>query len=157
MDVSIIGQNRVRGWYEEGVDSDELTNLIAPLLLYVCSADIEIAPRARKAGGRRQRQRQQLGLVDPQIFDIGIHIGATIRSLRNIEEPDGWDEAINQNTHVPTGRTVRPHIRRAHWCSCWIGRRARPSERKKTIKWIAPTIVKEDALDDVLPTIRRLK
>jgi hypothetical protein len=144
------------GTDEDAVASDDLTSLIAPILLYVCSADIDIEPRATR-DSRRARQRKRMGLVDPQVFDIGYRIGATIHSLRNIEEADGWDEALESGGHIPTGQTKRPHIRRAHWHTYWIGRRSHPSERKRIIKWIAPTIVNENELDELLPTIRRLK
>lgn len=40
----------------------------------------------------------------------------------------------------PTGRTVKPHIRRAHWHRYWIGKRD-SEERKLVLRFLMPTMV----------------
>ena len=40
-----------------------------------------------------------------------------------------------------TGRTVRPHLRRAHWHTYWTGARSEPSPE---VRWIHPVTVHGD-------------
>lgn len=48
------------------------------------------------------------------------------------------------------GGTVRPHIRRAHWHSFWVGS---GDDKKINVKWLPPIAVNLD--DDALPAVVR--
>ena len=46
----------------------------------------------------------------------------------------------SEGTGTGTGRTVRPHIRRAHWHHYWTG----PGRKSLEVRWIQPTLVLAD-------------
>lgn len=69
----------------------------------------------------------------PHHYMIGAKTGAMLRKARR--------EAFE---HEPTGRTVAPHIRRAHWHGYWTGQRKGPQSinQKFVLKWLPPIIVR---------------
>ena len=46
----------------------------------------------------------------------------------------------SEGTGTGTGRTVRPHIRRANWHHYWTG----PGRKSLEVRWIQPTLVLAD-------------
>lgn len=104
---------------------------IVSLVLYICSDEPEIDDE-RQPGIHPQRptpRRTKNGwrlfpAEKPRVWSVGKQIGKTLRQS-DIYESDG--------------RTVRPHLRRAHWHGFWTGPRA--GERKFIYKWLPPIIV----------------
>ena len=56
----------------------------------------------------------------------------------------------------PTGThaSPRPHIRRAHWHSFWVGKKDQPDARSVTLKWLPPIPVNVTGVDDLTTTVR---
>lgn len=117
---------------------NELPELIAKqlysaisLVLYVCSDEPEIDDE-RQPGTHPQRpqpKRTKQGwrlfpAEKPRIWSVGQKTGYALRQA-DIYEPDG--------------RTMRPHLRRAHWHGFWTG--PRDGERKFIYKWLPPMTV----------------
>lgn len=125
-------------------DIRQARSLIEPLLslaLYLC-ADPDLTRRGRPDVPRKPepvRSRGQWVLhpaSGPLEWDVGVRIGAALRAAYQREQTGG-DAA-------PTGRQVRPHIRRAHWHSYWLG--PRDGERRRELRWLPPI---EVAIGDV--------
>ena len=53
-----------------------------------------------------------------------------------------------------THASPRPHIRRAHWHSFWIGKKDQPDARSVTLKWLPPIPVNVTGVDDLTTTVR---
>ncbi len=48
----------------------------------------------------------------------------------------------------------RPHIRRAHWHSYWVGKCNDPDTRTVVLKWLPPIAVNVQNVDDLTTTVR---
>lgn len=73
-------------------------------------------------------------------WGVGYRIGSRLRSARTrAEHGDGT-----------TGRTMRPHVRRAHWHTYRVG----PGRTQRRVIWMAPFLVGA-ADDDHLPMVER--
>lgn len=66
----------------------------------------------RKQSGDPKEIKKDLS--DPQEFDIGVKFGVAIKQYRAAVERESHDG-------IPTGRSVRPHMRRAHSHLYWTG------------------------------------
>ena len=108
------------------------------LVLYICSDDAEIRdrdtpdwepgfPRSKVTKGR-----ERLFPADRnRIVDVGKELGVMLR-----------EGATQDKQSVPTGRTVRPHMRRGHWHGFWTGpRKVNRDQQKLVLKWLPPLFV----------------
>lgn len=142
---------------EDGDQIRGLRELARPMLaiaLYLC-ADPDIARvgqgrAADHAGSRRSPMRPANG---PTEWEVGTRIGAALRAAYQREQTGG-DAA-------PSGRHMRPHIRRAHWHTILSGPRRHndgseiPShERRSDLRWMPPLPINVDAIEDLPSTIR---
>lgn len=59
------------------------------------------------------------------------------REVALLRSADAFEHTSSGN---PTGRTVKPHIRRAHWHRYWVGKRD-SEERKLVLRFLMPTMV----------------
>ena len=139
---------------------------LAPLLstlLYLCSVNAEVRDAADPGGSRLpanpepKKTRKGLRLFPPDqptVWETGYRMGAALRAAMASAE----SESLSSTEVGPTtGRTVRPHYRRAHWHSFWRGPRSKPEEREITVKWIPPVPVNLGDIDeDLVPVIRRV-
>jgi hypothetical protein len=138
-------------------DVRNYTAMIAPflnLLLYLSSDEADIAPTGPRAGRQAMRVRTRYGVRhfppdQPTQWNVGFHLG---RSLRNAE---GDREQRDGGTRT-TGAPLRPHIRRAHWHSYWVGPRKESNLRRLILKWMAPTGVNFTAGSDLRPTVHSI-
>ena len=134
-----------------GRDSGAVLGVISELLsllLYICSDEPDYSDRTpparaypRKIDGREKWHVP----VAVKTWDVGVRIGAAIRKYRRDEQ-----ERIGAGG---TGRTVRPHMRRAHYQGYWTGARNKPDERKFILRWIPQIAVK--MLDVAGPVVIR--
>lgn len=122
------------------------------VLLYLCSEEPDLggkeppkyAEPKRIKGGYKWIPKQK-----PEIWDVGVRLGAAIRHYRASKSRSPEDTE-------PTGRTVRPHIRRAHWHGYWTGPRKEPAQQRYIHKWIPPIPVNVTAdADGELPAVVR--
>lgn len=120
------------------------------LLLFICSQAGEVGtPEHRPANPVPKRTRQGWRIFTAQktqTWDVGVRMGAQLRRSMQGSWPAGTGE---------TSRTVRPHMRRAHWHGFWTGPRdpEKVDQRKFTLKWLAPTPVNIN--DSELPAVIR--
>lgn len=108
------------------------------LVLYLCSSEAEIRdrdvpdwapsfPRPKILKGReRLFPADRLRMVE-----VGSEIGSMLREAKRSNPPS-----------MPTGRTVRSHLRRGHWHGYWTGpRKENINQQKFIFKWLPPIVV----------------
>ncbi|MFI2616606.1 hypothetical protein [Streptomyces sp. NPDC018584] len=98
-------------------------------LLYVCS---EKADTQRKPVGRKPAKKGQRPPRPVQLHQVGWHIGPSIKATRELIERER--RAMGHNT----GRTVTPHIRKAHLHTFKHG----PGRTLSKVKWLPPIFVR---------------
>ena len=105
---------------------------ILNLLLYLCSEEPDIVQRESPIIHTHKREKGNIP-KEPRVWDVGVRISHVLKKYK-VEE-----NAEEQNDGNETGTTVRPHIRRAHWHSYWVGPREEVYPiRKIIIKWLPP-------------------
>lgn len=153
--LHIDNKNIINSLHEcYGVKSEEILFTISDelsLLLYLCSEapdygdreHPEYAEPKRIKGGYKWIPKQR-----PEQWNVGVRLGAAIRNYQA-------SEAHDRNVE-PTGRTVRPHIRRAHWHGYWTGPRKEPAQQRFIHRWIPPIPVNVAQTDEgELPAVIR--
>ena len=133
------GSDKVKAEYAELLGEDlSLVKKALSLVLYVCSDEAEIrdrdAPDWEPAFPRPKVTKGQERLFPAdrnRIVDVGRELGAMLREGAAKSEPS-----------APTGRTVRPHLRRGHWHGFWKGKRKENRDHQKFfLKWLPPIFV----------------
>lgn len=129
---------------------------LVSLLLYLCVED----PDLRDVNGKRDRPRRPtpkeakrkgkrarlIAAKEPTVWETAFTLGARL-------------DAAAPDSGVPSSsgtgnRTVRPHVRRAHWHTYWTGPRD-TAHRRATLKWMSPLLIKADG--ERLPTVRKVR
>ncbi len=134
--------------------ADNISGMIS-LILYLCSVNAEIRSsrnpdkRPQIPNGKRVKKGQIRYFPPdrPTVWDAGYRIGAALSAHRL---------AGDQNSAKGSKRlyaSPRPHIRRAHWHSYWIGSKKKPKERQLVVKWLHPILVGGKSWE-IVPTIR---
>lgn len=121
---------------------------ILSLLLYLCSTNADMGdfrplvpkPVKTKKGPRLFPPTQ------PALIEVGYRLGGMIRGAQDAKERLG---------HSPTGTTVAPHIRRAHWHTFWLGKA--DEERRPDVRWMHPVAVNMNESVPDWVTYRRVK
>lgn len=142
----------------DGVGKNTISNMLSEalphlfsLLLYLCCTNAEFYDRNRNNDKIPQApvpKKTKQGLRHfppdrPTVWETAWRIGAAIRSHRTQSEHSG---------NEGTGETKRPHIRRAHWHTFWIG--PRDGKRDIRVKWLPPISVNVESTEDLIPAIR---
>lgn len=114
--------------------------IVAMSILYACTEDPDLsnveAPDILRSRGSYKG-------ASLNVYDLGIRIGNALRVHRSHMSGDS----------NPSGRTVIPHLRRAHWHRFWTG--PRNGERKMVIRWLPPIPVNLDK-GDIIPTVHKV-
>lgn len=113
------------------VDMSKYINKYLSLLLYLCSEEPEIdnlkEPLSHPCRPQPKKIKKGFRLFPadkPRFWEVGKETGEKLRRA-------GYS--------IDSGRSVKAHLRRAHWHGFWTG--PRKGERKFTYKWIPPIIV----------------
>lgn len=123
---------------ESGFDevSDAMEAIVSSLL-YIISAedDVEVVYAPPKAT-RGQRPGKKTNMETVTL--LGARMGRAIGQKRYVG-------TVSDDT--PTGRTVAPHIRAAHWAHYWTGKRKGRTDGRYgdelVVRWIPPVPVNE--------------
>ena len=125
---------------------------LVSLVLYLCSqaAEIKEAGAGKRVPTRPKPQKTKKGMRifapdHPSRWEVGYRLGAALRQALSEHEP-----AEPTGTHA----SPRPHIRRAHWHSFWVGKKDQPDARSVTLKWLPPIPVNVLGVDDLTTTVR---
>jgi hypothetical protein len=103
------------------------------LVLYLCSVNAEYTQPALPTGKHTKNGLRFFPPSRPKFIDVGLRIGAALKRGR---QSMGSDETSEQ-----TGSSRRPHVRRAHWHSYWIGPK---TDQEAIAKWLPPIFVNID-------------
>ena len=128
---------------------------LVSLVLYLCSENAEVFDIR---GGKHPLQRPKpkktkLGLRlyapdHPTQWNVAYRLGAALRREWAVQEPGDSSEG----THAKP----RPHIRRAHWHSYWVGKVHQPETRRVIVKWLPPIAVNVQDVDELPTTVREV-
>lgn len=95
-------------------------------LIYLCATNADLtpvtvpgAPASAKPGKRAKRGPRTT------VVEVGFQVGAALRQ---------WRAEQRRTAGQPTGRRVRPHVRRSHFHTYRVG----PGRRETRVKWLAP-------------------
>jgi len=112
---------------------------LAPLLsliLYLCSDEPDVMAMHPPEPAAPRQGRKLIAAHNITEWMVGARVGAALR----VGKP--------ANREGEPGRTtpgsyplVRPHMRRAHWHTYWMGPRSAPDHRVPVLRWIPPTPV----------------
>jgi hypothetical protein len=138
-----------------GCELDTLMGDVPPLVslvLYLCSQSAEITDQhgPNRLPARPQPVRTKRGLRffppdRPTQWQVGYRLGA---ALRRVESERA--ETDSNGTHA----RPRPHIRRAHWHSFWVGTWDEPEAREVVLKWLPPIPVNVQSVEELTATVR---
>jgi len=114
----------------------EEARAMVSLILYINSINADIYcpqdPTRKPAFPKAKKiKRGQVRLFPPSrptSWKVGYRIGVSLQGAK-LESPG--------RTHA----APRPHIRRAHWHSYWVGPRKAPKKRRLVVKWLHPIVV----------------
>jgi hypothetical protein len=105
--------------------------------LFLCQEEPDLSDTPRQ----RPPARAKLKLLQTprtlRVIQTGWRWGAALRQYQA-------QQAVRAGTEgPPTGRSVQPHVRRAHWHLFWTGEGSRkdPSKAVPRIKWVGATLV----------------
>lgn len=146
--------------------AEQMQRLMPPilsLLLYLCSEAPDLTRRGRPAAPanpvpvRTRRHGWRLfPAAGPVEWDVGVRIGAALRAAYQREQTG--------QPAAPSGRHVRPHVRRAHWHTILSGPRKREdgteipaTERRRELRWMPPIPVAIDDYDTLPATVRPVR
>lgn len=126
------------------------SKLIVQLLLYLCAANADVQERRPSSTTTTKKTNKKADKRPVRHWDVGIHIGTTIKANRRRYERTG--------TSTPHGTHARPrpHLRRGHWSHFWTGKRD-SADRERILKWIEPVYINADTPDDLPTTIHKVK
>jgi len=121
------------------ITRSEVIGQMVSLVLYLCSvnADIYNPRQPSRAPGIPRAKKIKGGAVryfppdKPTFWEVGYRVGKTMARLC------GKTASSAGETHA----SPRPHIRRAHWHSYWVGPKKEPEKRRKVVKWLHPILV----------------
>lgn len=123
----------------------ETARPILSMLLYLCAdnADLGGERPSRPTPTKTKRGSRMFPPDRPRTWDVGVRIGAAIRSAQSEVRGDGDGGDARAGP--------RPHIRRAHWHHFWRG--PREGARELIVRWLPPTLVAADGSS--LPAVVR--
>jgi hypothetical protein len=96
-------------------------------LVYVCATNADIERQPAQIARQATKRRTDGGTVKPpKVMTVGYRVGAALRAWR-ARPATGYPGA-------PTGRTVRPHVRKAHFHTFRFGK----GRTRRRVKWLPP-------------------
>ena len=130
----------------EKEDMRRILTVMLNLLMYLCSEEPDITQRTEPVSHSHHKEK---GVIpkEHKVWDVGVRISQFIKKYKHTYT-DSEEES-------ETNRTVRPHIRRAHWHTYWIGPRdADYPERQAIPKWLPPIPVNVKWQDELPVNIK---
>lgn len=113
-------------------------------ILYLCAENADVSPSAASVSTPKRSHGVP---QEPQLWDVGMRVGAAVREYGSRQPGEEAPIAAGQEHASP-----RPHIRRAHWHAFWTGKRNSP-DRQLTVHWLAPIPVNYEFVREDMPTV----
>lgn len=126
------------------------TKVLLQSILYLSSYEPDIRESiASKQRYRQAKQNKKSSKVDmpEREYKVGERFGNAFRIWTKSTTGSG-------TSSEPTGSHKRPHTRKAHWHSFWIGKRDTP-ERRLVVKWVSEMFIglKENEAEEKLDIV----
>jgi hypothetical protein len=128
---------------------------LVSLVLYLCCQSAEITDQhgANRLPARPQPVKTKRGLRffppdRPTRWQVGYRLGAALRRAASER-----GASSSSGTHA----SPRPHIRRAHWHSFWVGKWGQPEVREVVLKWLPPIPVNVHNVEELTTTVRGVR
>jgi imidazolonepropionase-like amidohydrolase len=118
------------------------------LVLYLCAQepDVEGGLPERPVATKTKKGQRWFPAQKPVVREVGVRTVKWIREARS--------QVASGSDIEASGRTVAPHMRKAHWHGYWTGPRKDPGARNFSLKWLPPTPVGLREGQAVAPTVR---
>jgi hypothetical protein len=120
----------------------ELMRRAVITLVYLCSDSNDIVRETPGVNTRKDRRREKRQDSAITVYEVGYRIGAALRRHREATTTAG----------EPTGRTVRGHLRAAHFHTYRVGE----GRRDSIVRWLSPIPVKLNE-PPAEPTVRKVR
>jgi hypothetical protein len=151
---SATDRGKVYSHEEVATFREKLPSLIS-LVLYLCSENAEVCDiRGRKhlleppKPDKTKRGIRLYAPNHPTQWNVAYRLGAALRREWVVPEPGDASEG--------TYAKPRPHVRRAHWHSYWVGKVHEPETRRVIVKWLPPIAVNVQDVDQLPTTVREV-
>ena len=121
---------------------DKNTAEAIALVMYLCARNADLVGTPTDPDKKASVYGRVKEPASIQVWQVGQRIGPELRAAAaraDSEEGDG-------------GRTVRPHIRRAHWHRFWVGPSA--GDRRLEMRWVHPMLVGSSDTESITTTTR---
>ncbi|MEM4204554.1 MAG: hypothetical protein QXS54_10840 [Candidatus Methanomethylicaceae archaeon] len=134
----------------------KLVSIALQPILYLCAANAEarLATPPELSAPPRPKKPPREKLSAPHretVWAVGYRIGAAIQAGQSAS---AHQHTQNTESGKPSGRTLRPHLRRAHWHGYRVG----PGRSGWKVIWLPPIPVNMDiSLEDLPVTQRTIK
>jgi hypothetical protein len=146
---------------EEWSQYSKAVEPLVSLVLYLCSigSDVRDGTGSNRVPMRpkptKTKRGQRLFPAEKHAtWEVGYRIGAALRQAREQEA----SESVDAGTGDKVKAGPRPHIRRAHWHSYWLGPRKDRKKQQIVTRWLPPIPVKVDLGDSgLIPTVRPVR
>lgn len=127
-------------------DDYDLICKLFQLVLYICAQNKEITEDAvTKKTYRKPKSEEQIKdkFREVQKWNLGTEIS---QNVRRMNQRTGVRYQYQGPSSTGTGTSKSPHVRRGHWHHYWTGKR--DGERAQILKWIPPTFVNADKVEE---------
>lgn len=134
------------------IQSKELTPFLIKILnltMYLCSEEPDILLRPLPQGNTYKKHKNAIPKGHRK-WDVGIRISKFIKKYKHTY--------TNNEDETETGRSIRPHIRRAHWHTYWVGPKNEEYPKRMAIaKWLPPIPVNIHWQDELPVNIKKVE
>lgn len=120
------------------------------IAMVLCANNIDIKPlnteaasQVKRTGTHTNTPDDRLSPESPRKWEVGERLGAAIRAWKTETAAQSSEDPLGSGK---TGTQKRPHLRRAHFHSFWIGPR-KSDKREKILHWIPPTFINDSGED----------
>ena len=127
-----------------------LLQIGASIAMVLCANNIDIKPlnaeaasQVKRTGTHTNTPDDRLSPESPRKWEVGERLGSAIRAWKTETVAQSSEDPLGS---VKTSTQKRPHLRRAHFHSFWIGPR-KSDKREKILHWIPPTFINDSGED----------
>ena len=135
---------------------ETIVKAIIQVLLFLSADNTDISENpVTKKTYRKPTTEPKHKFSEVQMWDVGFRYGKAIELSKRNASKGVYDESDTSDSGDHVKRSVRPHIRSAHWQRYRVGK----GRKEIRVHWIAPIMVNSDSEDgeDITAVIREVK
>ena len=146
----------LRGKKYQNDRRETIVKAIIQVLLFLSADNTDISENpVTKKTYRKPTTEPKHKFSEVQMWDVGVRYGKAIELSKRNASKGVYDESDTSDSGDHVKRSVRPHIRSAHWQRYRVGK----GRKEIRVHWIAPIMVNSDSEDgeDITAVIREVK